>query len=231
MATITTQIAQVAQFMKVAGQAVNTKPTAVSLGVAKLRYNLIIEEITGKNEFQYCAERDDVVGMLDGLCDILYVVYGAALTFGVDISSDNEAPSVANSRLASAFDSIESFKYMTSNAEKFKKAYEEDNYNEIRSVLAAITFLVYKYAKKINVDLAGAFDEVHKSNMSKFSETKEHAEASVAARQAGGDEKYNDVYVTSVEVEGTEYWMIKRNEDHKILKSLNFFEPDLSKFV
>jgi|AGFT01.1.fsa_nt_gi Phosphoribosyl-ATP pyrophosphohydrolase. len=231
MSDVQKQIAQVAQFMKVAGQAANTEPTPVSLGVANLRRSLILEEITGRNEFQYCSERDDLVGMLDGLCDILYVVYGAALTFGTTIDFEASANAVAAGKLAQAHQSINAVKNMIFDAEQFTVGYKEGQYHLVETSLTSIVKEVFNYAFIINVDLAGAFEEVHASNMSKFSETKEHAEESVAKRLLNGDEKYRNVYVTSVEHEGGLLWMIKRKEDHKILKSLNFFEPDLQKYV
>lgn len=237
MATIKTQIAQVANFMKVAGQETHTTSVAVSLGVAKLRHTLITEEISGKNEFAYCAERDDLVGMLDGMCDILYVVYGAALTFGVDITGeyssleDRTAPNKANGTLARANDTLKTIHNLEYDASQFQYGYTQGYYSVILSSLALLVQHVYDYAELIQVDLDGAFNEVHKSNMSKFASTKEEAEASVAARKAQGDSKYDEVYVAGVVVDGVEHWMIKRTEDHKILKCMSFFEPDLSKFV
>lgn len=237
MATIKTQIAQVENFMKVAGQKTHKTSVGVSLGVANLRYNLITEEISGKNEFAYCAERDDLVGMLDGMCDILYVVYGAALTFGVDLTGEysnlenRTAPSKANGTLARANETLSTINNLKYDAEMFQNGYTKGYYSTIISSLAQIVRQVYDYAELIQVDLAGAFDEVHASNMSKFASTKEEAEASVATRKAQGDEKYKDVYVDGVVVDGVERWMIKRTDDHKILKCMSFFEPDLSKYV
>lgn len=237
MASIKTQIAQVANFMKVAGQETQTSPVGVSLGVANLRFSLIAEEITGKNEFAYCAERDDLVGMLDGMCDILYVVYGAALTFGVDIIGeftsleDRTPPTVAKGTLARANDTLRTINNLEYDAEQFKYGYTQGYYSTIVSSLANIVKHVYDYAELIQVDLMGAFDEVHKSNMSKFASTKEEAEAAIATRQAQGDVKYQNVYVAGVNVDGVEHWMVKRSDDHKILKCLGFFEPDLKKFV
>lgn len=228
---VQTQIAQVTNFMKAAGQEINITPTAVSLGVANLRYNLIIEEIAGRNEFQYCSERDDLVGMLDGLCDILYVVYGAALTFGVKIKSTEVAHGIAAGKLAPAHISIDAAKNMIFDSDQFVVGYKTGNLHLVEQSLTNIVNVVYEYARVINVDLSGAFNEVHQSNMSKFSPTKEHAEESAATRLIKGDEKYRNIYVDSVTIDGETLWMIKRTEDNKILKSLNFFEPDLKKYV
>jgi predicted HAD superfamily Cof-like phosphohydrolase len=49
---------------------------------AALRVSLIEEEAT---EFATAVERGDVVEMVDALCDLLYVTYGAAVDLGVDL--------------------------------------------------------------------------------------------------------------------------------------------------
>lgn len=231
MSNVKTQMEQVAKFMKVGGQEVNHSPTFASYATAKLRYNLIVEEIVGRNEFQYCAERDDLVGALDGLCDILYVTYGAALTYGTAINCNLFAPSTVGGRHATAHHTVKTINGLILDAERFHKAFEQGHIGIIQESLTDIVTHVYEYASAISVDLAGAFDEVHQSNMSKFSETEEHAQHSIDQRKIQGDEKYSNAYTTSVEVDGKTVWMIKRKEDGKILKSLNFFEPNLSKFV
>jgi predicted HAD superfamily Cof-like phosphohydrolase len=48
-----------------------------------LRCALIAEECRETIE---AAENGDLVGAIDGLCDVLYVVYGAALEWGVDLA-------------------------------------------------------------------------------------------------------------------------------------------------
>jgi len=103
--------------------------------------------------------------------------------------------------------------------------------NVIEESLNHIVSIVLEYATEINVDLAGAFNEVHQSNMSKFSPTNQHANESIEKRNLQGKEDYKDAYVDSAQVDGETIWIIKRKEDGKILKSLNFFEPDLSVYV
>lgn len=49
----------------------------------KLRAELIREEAA---ETVAAIEQGDLVGALDGLCDLLCVVYGAAAEFGVDLA-------------------------------------------------------------------------------------------------------------------------------------------------
>ena len=47
-----------------------------------LRQSLIREEF---EEFVRASDADDLVGVADALADLLYVVYGAAVTYGIDI--------------------------------------------------------------------------------------------------------------------------------------------------
>lgn len=48
-----------------------------------LRWKLLYEEL---EEFSEALEKRDLVGAADALADILYVAYGAALTFGLPIN-------------------------------------------------------------------------------------------------------------------------------------------------
>ena len=50
---------------------------------AELRAVLIEEET---RETVDAIRRGDLVGAIDGLCDVLYVAYGAAVEFGVDLA-------------------------------------------------------------------------------------------------------------------------------------------------
>ena len=50
--------------------------------VKELRCALIEEEAA---EFRTALEENDIVGLADAIADLLYVTYGAALTFGIPI--------------------------------------------------------------------------------------------------------------------------------------------------
>jgi predicted HAD superfamily Cof-like phosphohydrolase len=58
------------------------RPQTVSAAERALRQALIQEEF---EEFVRAAESDDLVGVADALADLLYVVYGAAGAYGIDI--------------------------------------------------------------------------------------------------------------------------------------------------
>lgn len=58
--------------------------TDVGEGLARLRVALLEEEA---GEFVAASERGDLVGIADALADIVYVAYGTALTYGIDLDA------------------------------------------------------------------------------------------------------------------------------------------------
>jgi predicted HAD superfamily Cof-like phosphohydrolase len=57
-------------------------PRTPAIRRPQLRAELIREEAW---ETVDAIEAGDLIGAIDGMCDLLYVVYGAALEFGVDL--------------------------------------------------------------------------------------------------------------------------------------------------
>lgn len=55
-------------------------PTIPTQDRSRLRQDLMTEEL---NELCNAIDAKDMVGIVDGLCDLLYVVYGTAWEFGV----------------------------------------------------------------------------------------------------------------------------------------------------
>ncbi len=53
-------------------------------GLAKLRVALLEEEV---DEFVTASKKGDLVGIADALADIVYVIYGTALTYGIDLDA------------------------------------------------------------------------------------------------------------------------------------------------
>jgi len=69
-------------FMSSFGQDVLDTPTLPEQNLAKLRLELIREEV---EELNVGIEGMDIVEIADALTDILYVVYGAGHAFGIDL--------------------------------------------------------------------------------------------------------------------------------------------------
>ncbi len=60
-----------------------TPGTGIDHDLARLRVALLEEEVS---EFVAASEKGDLVGIADALADIVYVVYGTALTYGIDLN-------------------------------------------------------------------------------------------------------------------------------------------------
>jgi predicted HAD superfamily Cof-like phosphohydrolase len=75
----------VTEFHKAFGLPMRNIPSGeVDCDLAKLRVALLEEEVS---EFVTASEKGDIVGIADALADITYVVYGTALTYGIDLDA------------------------------------------------------------------------------------------------------------------------------------------------
>ena len=73
---------KVKEFHEAFGLLINDVPTLPGLETVALRESLIREEL---QEFSQACFRRDIVSAADALADLLYVVYGAAVSLGVDM--------------------------------------------------------------------------------------------------------------------------------------------------
>jgi predicted HAD superfamily Cof-like phosphohydrolase len=75
----------VADFHRAFGLPIQQLPNAdIDPGLAQLRMDLVLEEV---DELMVASEKGDLVAIADALADIAYVVYGTALTYGIDLDS------------------------------------------------------------------------------------------------------------------------------------------------
>lgn len=138
---------QVTQFMETYKQL----PSPLGfIALLDLRFRLIDEEV------QELHEATDPVNVLDALVDILYVSYGALIAFGEeseeydDLSTEYDEALLFKSRLDVNTDDLVT-----------AVTFEE--------VVDAINDIIYRTAKLGSMfDLKAAFNEVHRSNMSKL---------------------------------------------------------------
>lgn len=73
---------KVKDFMDVFRQEVKTKAEFPDINTSALRLKLIKEEY---KELVESMEQQDLIGVADALTDLLYVVYGAGLAFGINL--------------------------------------------------------------------------------------------------------------------------------------------------
>ena len=69
-------------FMETYGQEVNTKPSFPNKKIVQLRYNLIKEEL---DELYSAIKDNNIIEVADALTDLLYVVYGAGHSWGINL--------------------------------------------------------------------------------------------------------------------------------------------------
>ena len=74
------QLSQVRDFHSAFGHPVGLEPKFPNSDRCALRIHLINEEA---EEFSEAVMKQDIVEAADAICDLLYVIYGAALEFGL----------------------------------------------------------------------------------------------------------------------------------------------------
>jgi predicted HAD superfamily Cof-like phosphohydrolase len=118
------------------------------------------------------------------------------------------------------------YNFILEELEEYKEACETGNIVEVLDALCDITYV----ATGNGVMLHGlkdkfqdAYAEVQASNMSKACKTEEEAIETVKVRseQQGEPCHYEKV---------GDYWIVYRTRDRKVMKNINYFKPDLSKF-
>ena len=119
------------------------------------------------------------------------------------------------------------YNFILEELEEYKHACETGDIVEVLDALCDITYV----ATGNGVMLHGlkdkfmdAYAEVQASNMSKACKTEQEAKqtAESEAKRIGEETYYEQV---------GEYWVVYRKSDKKVLKSINYFRPNLKKFL
>lgn len=221
------QYNKVVEFMNLANQSTSKEQRAVSYKSANFRLTLIKEELQGNNELIDSMCKDDRNGVLDGICDVLYVVYGALATYGLTPAPFITKACVAYNKVPTAGTTHYHIRSLNNMLEKYERSMLTDDLYELKNSCDNIIRGVYAIGEIFGLNVVEAFDEVHASNMSKFAFTKHDAQAAIEAKV----KEDNKDYIGASVVEVGDYYAIKRKSDGKILKPTTFFEPDLSKFL
>lgn len=226
------QFNAVVEFMTVAGQEVNSTFTEPTTKVGNFRLALIKEEMQGANELFDSIQNDNMEMILDGICDVLYVAYGAYATFGIEpieyvISPQDDS----TSKLMTMSYAATAMKHVVDGYEQTNRGLLFGDEITIQKGLNNIVLSCLQIALAHNMDVIGAFKEVHASNMSKFCTSADECARSIYQRQTEGKTDYDGAEGFEVRVGDASYFVIRRAKDGKVLKGTNFFEPDLTKFI
>lgn len=209
---------------------------------AKYRYDLIHEE--GIVELGEAINNNDRIETMDGIADLLYVLYGACYTYDLnpDFILDNLFNNFYDNMREYVFNDIDNYDYyniLVSDISKIKICLlEKKNLIELYSILVKTIIDTYKLGFSLRININKIFDIVHNSNMSKLCKNEEEAIKTV--------ESYNNKYyiykeycekfgVDSQEAKSVycpydsayyyksgDYYLVKNKSTGKALKSINY---------
>ncbi len=213
---------------------------------AKYRYDLIHEE--GVVELGTAFKNNDRVETMDGIADLLYVLYGACYTYNLNpdkmINSlfgsynkfyEESKVHVFNNDISSN----EYYESLLNSISELKNCLlESKNMIELYVILVKTIIKTYEFGFNLRININKVFDIVHSSNMSKLCKTEEEANETVLSYE----NKYI-IYKESCDKYGVEsseaksvyspydspyyyksgdYWLVKNKSTGKALKSINY---------
>jgi predicted HAD superfamily Cof-like phosphohydrolase len=175
------------------------------------------------------VKNNDLVELVDAWSDILYVVYGAASCFGVDLDAfiDPEKTQVVEEENVdqNIFENHEKITLDINNWVKYiNEASEEKNLNKYVEGLTQLVYCIYKTSFDFGINIDKAFDIVHESNMTKACTDEQRAIDTVK------DYKNNDPRYDSPNYKKSsngKYWVIWNESSNKVLKSLDYTPANL----
>ena len=110
---------------------------------------------------------------------------------------------------------------------ELKDALEKNDFVEVVDALADILYVTYGAGVAWGVDLQGAFEAVHVSNMSKMCKTQNEAMDTVQWYK----DNPNKGYPSPTWKKEGKYYVVKESTTGKVLKSINYKAVDLKQFV
>jgi hypothetical protein len=214
----------------------------------KLRYDLIREEV---DELQQAIKIIDYKEIIDAVSDILYVIHGAADSYGQDLDKYIDWYVIHDEH--NTIRNILNFSGKQINSLSDQMTLVFERYNELLNYfmiklentmvkltnmlfisnssmhdnmieLAVLHNMVYQLASLFGFDLDETFDMVHQSNMSKLAETEEIAKETVKWYLENEKRYDSPAYrLSPVKVNNQPRWVIYNESTGKALKSIHYF--------
>jgi predicted HAD superfamily Cof-like phosphohydrolase len=218
----------------------DSDPLSTQVKSCVYRCDLIKEE--GIVEFGQALEENDLVEMLDAVCDHLYVLYGACYTFGLDPNiyiklnancvNTNNITKLIQIHFSLTKTIVELYDSICELEKQLREAMlEKKNIIEVESFLIQLIINTYNIGFHLTNKLDEAFLNVHESNMSKLCKSIDEAEETV--------KDYEEKYNNGISSYDTPYYyelkpglyVVKNKSSGKALKSINYTPADLKQFL
>jgi predicted HAD superfamily Cof-like phosphohydrolase len=119
------------------------------------------------------------------------------------------------------------YNFILEELEEYKHACETGNIVEVLDALCDITYVSLGNGAMLHGlkdKVWPAYQEVQASNLSKACTSEQEAQDTVRVRSA---EQKEECHYEKVE----DYYIVYRTRDRKVMKNINYFRPDLSKFL
>lgn len=162
----TTPLQMVHEFHTAFGAPISTSSMPELTDRTELRFNLIAEEVA---EYAAAAVAEDPVEMLDALGDIVYVVCGAALEFGMTKRSVYLVLPPTNERFVPFTGFVDKTAFsMRAVLSGLRTAIDNRDVVVVSACLARMYLEALDLAEYLNLPLYEALVEIHRSNMAKL---------------------------------------------------------------
>ena len=203
--------------------------------LVNMRLSLIAEEF---KEFEEAIDTKNLVEIIDALSDILYVVHGMGIVYGIDLKrteGDDYDTLTPNTNLFVDMELVnERFSLMNNSINNLKASCQEKNFDSVEKSLIHLLFVVYETAKLFNLPIDRSFRLVHSNNMSKLCKTVTEAVESIVHYSKLKD--FENIIVNyRKSTEGNYYVVFNETPGHtqngKILKSCRWQEPDFTPLI
>jgi predicted HAD superfamily Cof-like phosphohydrolase len=232
----------------------DSNPLFTQIKSCNYRCDLIKEE--GVVEFGEALSQNNRVEMLDAVCDHLYVLYGAAYTFGIDPDHYILVNYLQNSNTNEWIEGIKQIKESRTITSLIREHVDmsrtiEDLYNsncrfeqmlresmlsnknifEVYPIMMCLIINTYNIGFHLTDNLDRAFLNVHESNMSKLCKSIREAEETVKDYQEKfeqGSSPYDSPYYYELK---PSLFVVKNKSTGKALKSINYTPADLKQFL
>ena len=227
-----TNYQKVAEFHKCVGHPIHDQVQFDIFDENPKRVNLRLSLI--KEEFKELCDaiaEDNMVEMIDALSDMLYVIYGAGLEFGIDLNKYYRLNGFKLIRKKS-FDNYLIklwIELLDIQMNKLEDAIKNKNMTIVGHVLENLIFKIYGLGYEFGIDLEKAFDLVHKSNMTKFCISEEQAQETVKNYIEKYKQNKSPYEKPTFRKSGDDkHWIVFDQVNDKILKSIYYSPVDLN---